>query len=123
MEKKELIKYAIKAQERANAKFSNYKVGAALLLDSGDVILGCNIESKAYPTTICAERVAIFSALAQGLTKFCAMAIVTSDGATPCGGCRQIIYEYAPGINIIISDMNMNYFETNPEKLLPHPFG
>ena len=66
MNPKKLIEYAIKAQTRAHAQYSNYPVGAALLTNNNNIILGCNIESKAYPTTLCAERVAIFSALSQG---------------------------------------------------------
>ena len=71
-----------------------FYVGAALMTENNTIILGCNIESKAYPTTICAERVAIFSALSQGHLKYKALALVTKDGAFPCGSCRQIIYEY-----------------------------
>ena len=74
MTAEELIKQANKAQKRASAPYSCYPVGAALLTEDGSIILGCNIESKAYPTTLCAERVAIFSAVAQGYQKYSAMA-------------------------------------------------
>ena len=70
MNQSELINHAKKAREYAKAQYSNYQVGAALLAENDEVIYGCNVESKAYPTTMCAERVAIFSAVSQGITKF-----------------------------------------------------
>jgi len=119
----DLIKKAREAQKRAKAMYSDYAVGAALLTTDNQVILGCNIESKAYPTTICAERVAIFSAISQGYTKFKAIAVVTKDGGMPCGSCRQIIHEYSNGIPIYVSDQNENFKTFNISSLLPHPFG
>ena len=83
MAPEDLIKEAIVAQKRAEAPYSNYPVGVALLTIDNSVILGCNIESKAYPTTLCAERVAIFSAISQGYKDFSAMALITQDGASP----------------------------------------
>ena len=118
-----LIQHAIKAQERAVAPYSNYLVGAALLTDSKTVILGCNVESKAYPTTLCAEMVAIFSAISQGFNKFTALALITNDGAFPCGSCRQIIHEYAPDIPIYIADKSADFITKNSSELLPFPFG
>ena len=117
-----LINSALKAQQKAISPYSNYAVGASLLSDNHEIIIGFNIESKAYPTTLCAERVAIFSALSQGYTNFLAMAVVTEDGASPCGSCRQIIAEYAGDIPIIISNTNKDYKETTTFKLLPNPF-
>ena len=119
----ELIQHAHLAQWRAKALYSQYAVGAALLIEDNTVILGCNIESKAYPTTICAERVAIFSALAQGYEIFNAMALVTADGAFPCGSCRQIIHEYASNIPIYISNGSDKYVTHTISDLLPYPFG
>ena len=123
MTPEKLIQHAIKAQERAVAPYSNYLVGAALLTDSKTVILGCNVESKAYPTTLCAERVAIFSAISQGFTNFTALALITKDGASPCGSCRQIIHEYATGIPIYIANESGEYITRNISELLPFPFG
>ena len=123
MTPEKLIQHAIKAQERAVAPYSNYLVGAALLTDSKTVILGCNVESKAYPTTLCAERVAIFSAISQGFNKFTALALITNDGAFPCGSCRQIIHEYAPDIPIYIADKSGDFITKNSSELLPFPFG
>jgi len=118
-----LIDHALEAQKRAYAPFSNYPVGAALLTGSDDVIYGCNVESKAYPTTLCAERVAVFSAISQGYTDFKAIAVVTNDGATPCGSCRQVIHELCGNIPVHISDVNKKYETVNMNDLLPHPFG
>ena len=119
----DLIKKAIIAQGRAEAPYSNYPVGVALLTMDNSVILGCNIESKAYPTTLCAERVAIFSAISQGYKDFSAMALITQDGASPCGSCRQIIYEYAGNIPIYIAKDLDNYVIQTISDLLPYPFG
>ncbi|MBT5956556.1 MAG: cytidine deaminase [Candidatus Marinimicrobia bacterium] len=95
-----LITHARKAQTFSKSPYSNYAVGAALLTSEGEVIYGCNIESKAYPTTLCAERVAIFSAISQGHDDFSELAIITKDGAAPCGACRQIISEYCGNIPV-----------------------
>ena len=125
MNPKELLKEAIKAQNRAKAMYSNFHVGTALLTDNNKIILGCNIESAAYPSTMCAERVAIYSALSQGLTKFKAIAIVSDLCAKPCGPCRQIIYEYLGNIPIYISNSKNpeSYEEHYIKDLLPYPFG
>ena len=123
MSPEDLIKEAIVAQKRAEAPYSNYPVGAALLTIDNSVILGCNIESKAYPTTLCAERVAIFSAISQGYKDFSTMALITQDGAFPCGSCRQIIYEYAGNIPIYIAKDLENYITQTISDLLPFPFG
>tara|TARA_Y100001968_G_scaffold147879_1_gene135288 strand:+ start:496 stop:873 length:378 start_codon:yes stop_codon:yes gene_type:complete len=117
-----LVQKAIDAQSKAICPYSNYPVGAALLTKNKDIIIGFNIESKAYPTTLCAERVAIFSALSQGYDNFIAMAVATVDGGTPCGSCRQIIVEFAGDIPILVADSKQNYFETNSLELLPKPF-
>ena len=124
MNPKKLIIHAQNAQNYAKAKYSNYPVGAALLTSEGIVIKGCNIESKAYPTTLCAERVAIFSAIAQGFNNFEALALITKDGAFPCGSCRQIIYEYTDNIIIYIGQNNdENFLKVHINDLLPNPFG
>ena len=123
MTPEDLIKEAIVAQKRAEAPYSNYPVGAALLTIDNSVILGCNIESKAYPTTLCAERVAIFSAISQGYKDFSAIALITKDGAFPCGSCRQIIYEYTGNIPIYIAKDLDNYVTQTISDLLPFPFG
>ena len=123
MTPEKLIKHALTAQNRAAAPYSQYQVGSAILTEDNTVILGCNVESKAYPTTLCAERVAIFSAIAQGHRKFSALALVTEDGAFPCGSCRQIIHEYAGNIPIYISNGSDEYITKTISDLLPNPFG
>ena len=80
-----LLDSARDARKRARADYSGYAVGAALLAADGSIYQGCNIESAAYPTTICAERVAIFGAVAAGAKDFRKLAVVTDDGGTPCG--------------------------------------
>ena len=125
MKPENLIKEAIKAQNYAKAKYSNFNVGAAILSNNNQIILGCNIESAAYPSTMCAERVAIYSALSQGILKFKAIAIVSKSSAKPCGPCRQIIHEYLGNIPIYISDGKTitNYEKHYIKDLLPYPFG
>ena len=123
MTPEKLIKHALTARKRAAAPYSQYQVGSAILTKDNTVILGCNVESKAYPTTLCAERVAIFSAIAQGHQKFSALALVTEDGAFPCGSCRQIIHEYAGNIPIYISNGSDQYITKTISDLLPNPFG
>ena len=124
MEALDLIKHAIKAQNNSQSKYSNFPVGCALLCNDGNIIYGCNIESAVYPSTLCAERVGIYSALSQGLTNFKAIAIVSNNSAKPCGSCRQIIHEYLGDIPIYISDSKGTNYTTHYIKdLLPHPFG
>ena len=119
-----LIKDAIKAQSNSQSKYSNFAVGCALLSNDGHVTYGCNIESAAYPSTLCAERVAIYSALSQGIKNFKAIAIVSQTNAKPCGSCRQIIHEYLGNIPIYVSNSEGKEYETHYiEDLLPHPFG
>ena len=119
----ELIQHACIAQERAKDRYSHYAVGVALLTKDNSIILGCNIESKAYPTTLCAERVAIFSAISQGHKHFSALALITTDGAYPCGSCRQIIHEFSEDIPIYIARDIDDYKMTTILELLPYPFG
>tara|TARA_B100001245_G_C22553434_1_gene276740 strand:+ start:72 stop:458 length:387 start_codon:yes stop_codon:yes gene_type:complete len=124
MEPLDLIKYAIKAQKNSQSKYSNFPVGCALLTANDKIIYGCNIESAAYPSTLCAERVAIYSALSQGINKFKAIAIVSNSAARPCGSCRQIMYEYLGNIPIYISDSKgEEYTPHYIKELLPYPFG
>ena len=121
---KKLIQHAVIAQKKSKCKYSNFPVGCALLSENNKVILGCNIESAAYPSTICAERVSIYSAISQGIDKFKAIAIISPVKAKPCGQCRQIIHEYLGNIPIYISDGLDNKIETHYIKdLLPYPFG
>ena len=123
MEALDLIKHAIKAQKNSQSKYSKFPVGCALLCDDNKIVYGCNIESAVYPSTLCAERVAIYSALSQGMQNFKAIAVVSNIGARPCGSCRQIIHEYLGNIPIYISDSKGKKYTLHYiEELLPYPF-
>ena len=121
----ELIKKATIAQGNSQSKYSKFPVGCAILTKDDSIVLGCNIESAVYPSTLCAERVAIYSAISQGISNFKAIAIVSNIGAKPCGPCRQIIHEYLHDIPIYTSNgKNLdNYEEHIISNLLPHAFG
>jgi len=101
-----LVQAAAKARRRAVAPYSGFKVGAALLTAGGEVVTGTNIESASYGLTCCAERVALFTALAAGHRGFRAMAVVARapGGPAPCGACRQLLAEYAPGATVFVAD-------------------
>ena len=125
MDPSHLIEQAVIAQNRARAKYSKFYVGCSLLSENNEIFLGCNIESAAYPSTMCAERVAVYSAISQGIRKFKAIAVVSSESAKPCGPCRQIIHEYLGDVPIYISNgENIEVYETfSIKELLPYPFG
>ncbi len=103
-EKHSLIEAAIQARRLAYAPYSKYPVGAALLTASGKIYSGVNIENAAYPVTICAERVAVFKAVSEGEKQFKAIAVVTENGGTPCGSCRQVIAEFGLGTLILVAN-------------------
>jgi len=104
--KHQLVAAALEARERAVAPYSKFKVGAALLTRSGEIITGANVESASYGLTCCAERTAIFAALTSGRRDFVACAVVARapGGAMPCGACRQILSEYAPKAVVYVAD-------------------
>jgi cytidine deaminase len=118
-----LIQEAIAARAWAYAPYSHYPVGAAVLAGSGRIYSGVNVENAAYPTTMCAERVAIFSAVSQGEREFEAIAVVTSNGGMPCGSCRQVMAEFGLETVVYIADQEGNLFqETTVDQLLPAAF-
>ena len=117
-----LIKEARLAQKHSYSPYSKYKVGAAVLTDDDTIVSGCNVESSSYSLTCCAERVAIFSAIAQGYHKFKALAVITDHGGTPCGACRQVIWDLCGDIPIYISDEKGEVEETTSKELLPNAF-
>lgn len=100
----ELIELAGQARLKAYAPYSQYPVGAALLTASGKRYTGCNVENAAYPTTMCAERVAIYKAVSEGERKFQALAVVTGNGGSPCGSCRQVMAEFGLDTVVWIAD-------------------
>ncbi|UCD38105.1 MAG: cytidine deaminase [Fidelibacterota bacterium] len=123
MDISELIEQARQAQKRAHAPYSRYPVGAAVLTESGKIFLGCNVESGAFSTTICAERAAIFAAIAAGESQFRALAIISNDGGMPCGSCRQVIHEQCGELPIYIVGANSQlHKEFSTSQLLPYPF-
>ncbi len=116
---------AVSARERAVAPYSGFHVGAALQCEDGTVFTGCNVESSSYGLTICAERTAVFKALSEGKRKFTRMIIVadTQELTAPCGACRQILWDFAPGIEIVIANLEGKHQNFSMRDLLPHPFG
>jgi cytidine deaminase len=105
-DKQDLVRAAAQARQRAVAPYSNFKVGAALLTRSGEIITGANVESASYGLTCCAERVALFNALTSGKRDFVAVAVVARapGGPMPCGACRQLLAEYAPQASVWVAD-------------------
>jgi cytidine deaminase len=99
-----LIELAGEARRRAYAPYSHYQVGAALRASSGRIYTGCNIENAAYPETVCAERVAVFKAVAEGERMFDAIAVATSNGGSPCGSCRQVLAEFGLDTIVLMAD-------------------
>ncbi len=99
-----LIEIAVAASKFAYIPYSGYAVGAALQASDGTIYGGCNVENAAYSPTICAERTALVKAISEGHLKFDAIAVVTKDGGSPCGTCRQTLYEFAPNLRVIIAD-------------------
>ncbi len=119
----QLVETAAQARQWAYAPYSKYAVGAALLTESGKVYDGVNVENAAYPTTMCAERVAVFKAVSEGERKFSAIAVVTSNGGTPCGSCRQVLAEFGVDTVVVIADAGGRIVqETTVADLLPGAF-
>jgi cytidine deaminase len=110
------------AAQRAHTPYSDYPVGAALVATNGDIFTGCNVESSSFGLTVCAERNAIACALAAGAKQFKALAIYSRNGATPCGACRQVIWDICGNILVILCDINDNVQTYRITELLPHPF-
>jgi cytidine deaminase len=103
-EKQSLIDLANEARRRAYVPYSKYPVGAALRTKTGRLYTGVNVENAAYPHTMCAERVAIFKAVSEGETDFEVIAVVTNNGGSPCGGCRQVMAEFGLDTIVLIAD-------------------
>lgn len=124
MTDRELVLMAKEAMKNAYVPYSNFKVGAALLDKNGNVHLGCNIENAAYGATNCAERTAIFSAVAKGIREFEKIAIVASSGdyASPCGICRQVIFEFMPDGKVILDSDEKGMITFTARELLPMGF-
>jgi len=124
-DKQKLITLALQAYAGAYAPYSQYAVGAAVLTAEGKIYTGCNIENAAYPSSMCAERVAIFKAVSEGHHNIVAIAVVTRNGGSPCGGCRQVMREFGnDGMEVLIADAHGNLLdEMTLAELLPRSFG
>ncbi len=119
-----LIDLSNEARRRAYVPYSNYRVGAALRGKSGKIYTGVNVENAAYPVTICAERVALFKAVSEGEREFDVISVVTDNGGSPCGSCRQVLAEFGLDIIVLIADGKANLVEeTTVRDLLPGAFG
>ncbi len=125
MDYKTLSHKAVEAKANALPPYSHFHVGAALLTEDGKIYSGCNVENSSYSLTICAERTAIFKAISEGERKFKAIAIASDspDYITPCGACRQIIYDHCGEIDIICTNANGDYKVFKTSQLLPYAFG
>ncbi len=121
-----LVQAAAKARQTSVSPYSKFKVGAALLTKSGEIIGGANVESASYGLTCCAERIALFKALTEGKKHFIAIAVVArcEDGPMPCGACRQLLAEYAPDAQVFIADSRKlkTIREFTVRELLPAAF-
>lgn len=120
----ELIEAATLVRENAYAPFSEFKVGAAIETDDGEIIDGCNVESASYGLTVCAERVAIWKAISQGKRKIKHIAVVadTEELTPPCGVCRQIIWEFGGDIPVTIANLKGKTETIQMKELLPRAF-
>ncbi|MCZ7541937.1 MAG: cytidine deaminase [Anaerolineae bacterium] len=122
--RRRLVEAALAARQRAYSPYSSYAVGAALLTASGAVYTGCNIEIASFGATVCAERTAVFKAVSEGERDFRAIAVVTSNGAAPCGICRQVLFEFAPALIVVAANAQGEVlWEGTLSDLLPLGFG
>ncbi|KAF1084074.1 Cytidine deaminase [Sporotomaculum syntrophicum] len=120
----ELIALAMRARQNAYVPYSGFAVGAALLANSGEVYTGCNVENSSYGLTVCAERVALFNAVARGEREFIALAVVcgTEEYCSPCGACRQVLAEFGGDTKVYLANRYGAYQETTVAELLPIAF-
>jgi len=120
----ELVAAATSARELAFAPFSKFRVGAALRAADGTVVAGCNVESASYGLTMCAERVAIFKGVSEGLTRFTAVAVVTdvAELTPPCGACRQLLWEFAHDATVTLANTAGRTETFTVRELLPRGF-
>ncbi|MCC7306040.1 MAG: cytidine deaminase [Acidobacteria bacterium] len=120
----DLINAAHGVRENAFAPYSNFKVGAAVETDEGNIYTGCNVESASYGLTVCAERVAIWKGISRGEKKFGRIAVVvdTEDLTPPCGVCRQIIWEFCGDVPVILANLHGKTETIQMSELLPRAF-
>jgi cytidine deaminase len=113
---------AIQSSKYSHSPYSNYPVGAAVMCEEGKIFTGCNVESSSYGLSVCAERNAITSAVANGCKKFRALGIYSKNGAAPCGACRQVIWDICGNIPVYIFDGNGHTAAYQMSELFPQPF-
>ncbi len=120
----ELLDSARQAQKRSYSPYSKFAVGAALEGDSGRIYTGCNIENSSYGLTVCAERVAVFKAVSEGETRFTRLVVYADTEAfcPPCGACRQVLVDFAPGLEVILLNATGATRRTTLAELLPEAF-
>ena len=125
MTDEKLLELALDARKNAYVPYSGYAVGAALLTEDGKVFAGCNIENAAYGNTLCAERTALVKAVSEGCRKFTRLAVVgnSTDYCWPCGACRQMLYEFAPDLEVLVARKDHQFVKFPLRTLLPHGFG
>ncbi len=122
-QRRELIRLANQVRRNAYAPYSGYAVGAAVLTDDGRIFTGVNVENASYPNGVCAERVAVYKAVSEGARRFRAVAVVTENGGTPCGFCRQVLAEFGSQMLVLIANSREDLvMETTLEALLPYAF-
>lgn len=121
----DLCSQALRSRDRAYAPYSHFRVGAAVLTADGSIFAGCNVENASYGLSICAERVAVFQAVAAGHTSITAIAVATDlvPPAAPCGACRQVLREFGPDARIIAVSADGDHWEAGLDELLPRSFG
>jgi len=121
MNMEDLISAARTVREQAYAPYSKFQVGAALLTASGRIFCGCNVENLSFGLTVCAERAAVFTAIAAGETKFEAIAVVADSiqPVTPCGACRQVLVEFSTDLKIVSANLQDQRYESTIAELLP----
>ena len=122
--RQQLLDQARRAREAAYAPYSNFTVGAAVLTAAGEIFSGCNIENASLGATICAERVAIFTAVAAGCRDLTALAVIadTPDPVPPCGLCRQVLAEFSPDCRVLMANTAGRIRLANLKELLPLAF-
>ena len=126
MTDQELVRLALDMRNYSYVPYSHFPVGAALLCADGRVFTGCNVENAAYGSTICAERTALLKAVSEGCrTGWVALAVAGSgeDFCWPCGACRQMLYEFAPGLRVLAARADGTFRQAALSELLPHAFG
>lgn len=126
MTDEELVELAFTMLERSYAPYSHFRVGAALACGDGSVFTGCNVENAAYGSTLCAERTAAVKAVSEGHQQDWERLAVVGEGADycwPCGACRQLLYEFAPNLTLLVARGDHTFVRLPLSQLLPHGFG